>query len=112
MMLTKVKEIVVRDQGEEISNCVISVPVHFTQTQRHAVLDAAKIAGLTSVQIMNDTAAMALAYGKTKNDLPEDGSSPRFIVLLDAGCSGVQGSLAVVTKSKAVILGNSSTTAT
>merc|ERR1719356_2133884 len=55
---------------------------------------------------------MALAYGKTKNDLPEDGSSPRFIVLLDAGCSGVQGSLAAVTKSKAVILGNSSTTAT
>jgi len=112
MMLTKVKEIVERDQGEEISNCVISVPVHFTQTQRHAVLDAAKIAGLTSVQIMNDTAAMALAYGKTKNDLPEDGSSPRFIVLLDAGCSGVQGSLAAVNKSKAVILGNSSTTAT
>merc|ERR1712029_1167641 len=52
------------------------------------------------------------AYGKTKNDLPEDGSPPRYIVLLDAGCSGVQGSLAAVTKGKAVILGNSSTTAT
>merc|ERR1712227_686737 len=112
MMLTKAKEIVVRDQGEDISNCVISVPVHFRQTQRHAVLDAAKIAGLASVQIMNDTTAMALAYGKTKNDLPEDGSPPRYIVLLDAGCSGVQGSLAAVTKSKAVILGNSSTTST
>ena len=112
MMLTKAKEIVVRDQGEDISNCVISVPVHFTQTQRHAVLDAAKIAGLASVQIMNDTTAMALAYGKTKNDLPEDDSPPRYIVLLDAGCSGVQGSLAAVTKSKAVILGNSSTTST
>ena len=113
MLLTKVKDVVKTDQGEEILNCVISVPSHFSQTQRHAVLDAAKIAGLTSVQIMDDMSALALAYGKTKTDLPEDGSTaPRYVVFVDAGCSGVQSSLMALTSSRATVLGTSSTTAT
>jgi len=112
MMLTKVKEIVRTEQNEDVENCVISVPLHFTETQRSAVLDSARLAGLPSVQILNDTSALALAYGKTKSDLPEDPASPRFVIFVDAGCSGLQSSLAALTKQKATVLATSTSIAT
>jgi len=112
MMLTKVVEVVKTDQNEDIETCVISVPLHFSQTQRAAVLDSARLAGLHSVQIINDTSALALAYGKTKSDLPEDETSPRYVIFLDIGCGGLQSCLAAVSKHKAVVLASSSSTAT
>ena len=112
MMLTKVKEIVKTEQKEDIQTCVISVPLHFTQTQRAAVLDSASLAGLTSVEIMNDTSALALAYGKTKSDLPEDPSSPRLVVFVDVGCGGLQSCLAAVSKHGASLLASSTSTKT
>jgi len=112
MMLTKVKEIVKTEQKEDIQTCVISVPLHFTQTQRAAVLDSASLAGLTSVEIMNDTSALALAYGKTKSDLPEDASSPRLVVFVDVGCGGLQSCLAAVSKHGASLLASSTSTKT
>jgi len=108
MMFTKVKDIVRQDQGEEIATCVVSVPLHFTETQRSAVQDAATIAGLPLTQIMNDTSALALAYGKTKaEELPEEENRPRYVVLVDIGASGLQSSLVGVSKKKAVVLSTS-----
>ena len=108
MMLTKVRHIVRQDQGEEVATCVISVPLHFTETQRSAIQDAAKIAGLPLMQIMNDTSALALAYGKTKTEeLAEEENRPRYVVLVDLGASGLQSSLVAVTKSRATVLGTS-----
>jgi len=108
MMFTKVRDIVRQDQGEEIATCVVSVPVYFTETQRSAVLDAGKVAGLPIVQLMNDTSALALAYGKTKTEeLEEDEAKPRYVVLVDVGASGVQSSLLGVSKRKATVLGTS-----
>ena len=64
MLLTKVKYIVRASQDEEVSTCVISVPLHFTETQRAAILDACQIACFPVTQMMNDTSAMTLAYAK------------------------------------------------
>jgi len=110
MMFTKVKDIVKNDQGEDIATCVVSVPVHFTETQRSAIQDAAKIAKLNVVQIMNDTSALALAYGKTKNDLPSDERNPRYVVFVDCGSGGLQTTMVGLTKEKASVLGSSSST--
>jgi len=107
MMLTKVKEIVKTEQKEDIETCVISVPLNFTQTQRAAVLDSASLAGIPSVQIINDTTALTLAYGKTKSDLPEDASSARLVVFVDFGCGGLQSCLAAVSKHGASLLASS-----
>jgi len=108
MMFTKVKEIVRQDQGEEIATCVVSVPVYFTETQRSAVLDAGKVAGLPIVQLMNDTSALALAYGKTKSEeLEDEEAKQRYVVLVDVGASGIQSSLVGISKRKAKVLGTS-----
>jgi len=112
MMFTKVKDIVRNDQGEDIETCVVSVPIHFTETQRSAIKDAAKIAKLNLVQLMNDTSALALAYGKTKNDLSGDERTPRYVVFIDCGSGGLQTTIMAITKEKAAVLGSSSSSCT
>jgi len=108
MMFTKVKDIVLKDQGEEISTCVVSVPIHFTETQRSALMDAARVAKLNLVQIMNDTSALALAYGKSKDDLNEDDKNLRYVVFIDYGAGGLQTTMVGISKEKATVLGSSS----
>jgi len=114
MLFTKVKDIVRSDQGEEISTCVVSIPLHFTETQRSAVLDAGVMAGLPIVQLMHDTSALALAYAKTRNeDLSNtDQSQPRYVVFVDCGAGGLQSTMVAVSKDRAMVLGSSSTTST
>ncbi|UII25116.1 Hsp70 family protein [Fulvivirga maritima] len=49
--------------GEEVTQCMISVPAYFTNVQRQATQAAAKIAGLEVVRLINEPTAAALAYG-------------------------------------------------
>ncbi|XWV26555.1 heat shock protein 70-like protein [Tupanvirus soda lake] len=48
---------------KKISKAVITVPAYFNDAQRQATLDAAKIAGLDVLKIVNEPTAAALAYG-------------------------------------------------
>jgi len=114
MLLTKVKNIVRASQDEEISTCVISVPLHFTEIQRAAVLDACHIAGLPVNQLMNDTSAMALAYAKSR---PEDLATleekqPRYMAFVDCGSGGLQSTIVALSKEKATTLASASSTKT
>ncbi|CAG8642022.1 2378_t:CDS:2 [Cetraspora pellucida] len=68
-----------------ISDVVISVPGWFTDAQRRRILDAAEVAGLNCLRLLNDISAAALGYGITKTDLPED--KPRNVVFVDIGYS-------------------------
>merc|ERR1719466_255985 len=61
---------------------------------------------------MNDTSALALAYGKTKNDLTNDESNPRYVVFIDYGSGGLQTTMVGITKEKAAVFGSSSSTCT
>ncbi len=44
------------------SDVVLSTPLWFTDAQRRAYLDAAEIAGLNPLRLLNDTTASALGY--------------------------------------------------
>ena len=94
--LTKIKETASIALKLPVSDVVISVPGWFTDAQRRAVLDAAEVAGLNALRLMNDTTASALGYGITKTDLPED--KPRNVVICDIGHSNY--SVAVVAYKK------------
>ncbi|KAG0258621.1 adenyl-nucleotide exchange factor sse1 [Mortierella polycephala] len=85
MYLTKLKEIASVETKLPVSDCVIAIPSWFTDVQRRAVLDAAEIAGLNVLRLMNDATATALGYGITKTDLPED--KPRNVCFVDVGHS-------------------------
>ena len=45
------------------SQCVIGVPAHFDQTQRHQVLESARWAGLDDASLLTESTAAAMAYG-------------------------------------------------
>jgi len=63
MVLRSMKESASRFLGEDIKKAVITVPAYFDDAQRQATKDAAKIAGLEVMRIINEPTAAALAYG-------------------------------------------------
>jgi molecular chaperone DnaK len=49
--------------GLSVDRAVVTVPAFFDETQRQAVRDAAEIAGLEAVRLLNEPTAVALAHG-------------------------------------------------
>lgn len=66
-------------QGVSADDCTITVPAHFTDIQRLATIDAAKIAGWTNVQLVNEPTAALVSYVYDEN--LEDG----YYLLPDLG---------------------------
>lgn len=87
MYLNKIKQTASREIKLGVSDVVISVPAWFTDSQRRAMLDAADIAGLKALRLINDTTAIALGYGITKLDLPGPEEKPRRVAFVDIGHS-------------------------
>ena len=52
-----------RSLGGELSGVVITVPAYFDDAQRQATKDAAKLAGLNVLRLLNEPTAAAIAYG-------------------------------------------------
>ena len=87
-LLSELRHIGETDQGSKLTECVISVPMFFTEAQRRAYLDAAHMVGLNVLRLINETTAIALAYGIYKTDLPAD--KPLYAAFVDAGHSSLQ----------------------
>lgn len=49
--------------GEKLSGVVITVPAYFDDAQRQATKDAAQLAGLNVLRLLNEPTAAAVAYG-------------------------------------------------
>jgi molecular chaperone DnaK len=62
-LLRKIKTDAEAFLGEPITQAVVTVPAYFNDNQRNATKDAARIAGLEVVRLVNEPTAAALAYG-------------------------------------------------
>ena len=49
--------------GGELTGAVVTVPAYFDDAQRQATKDAAQLAGLTVLRLLNEPTAAAIAYG-------------------------------------------------
>lgn len=87
MFLSKIKMTASNELKAPVADVVISCPAWFTDAQRRSLLDAAEIAGLKVLRLMNDTTATALGYGITKLDLPTGEEKPRRMAFVDIGHS-------------------------
>ena len=87
MFLSKVKATAATELKLPVKEIVLSVPVWFTDIQRRALMDAAEIAGLNCLRLINDTTAAALGWGITKTDLPTAEEKPRRVAIVDIGHS-------------------------
>ncbi|CAG5129903.1 unnamed protein product, partial [Candidula unifasciata] len=85
----------------------IFVPVFFTDRERRALLDACQLAGLNCLRILNDTTAVALAYGIYKTDLPAESEKPRNVVFVDFGYSAIRVAACAFNKGKLKVLATS-----
>jgi len=67
MVLIKMKEVAESYLGKKVTDAVVTVPAYFNDSQRQATKDAATIAGLNCLRIINEPTAAAIAYGLDKN---------------------------------------------
>jgi len=91
MVLTYAKSLGQAHTGEKVSDCVITVPGFYRQFERQAILDAALIAGLKVLSLMNDHTALALKYGIDHNvaSLTE----PQNVLFYDMGSTSTRASI-------------------
>jgi molecular chaperone DnaK (HSP70) len=68
LVLGRLKEMAERRLGHPVARAVITVPARFNDAQRSATQQAAQIAGLDCIRIINEPTAAALAYGMMKRD--------------------------------------------
>ena len=62
-ILGKIKKDAETFLNQKINNALITVPAYFDDNQRTATKDAAKIAGLNVIDLINEPTAASLAYG-------------------------------------------------
>ncbi|EEU34379.1 uncharacterized protein NECHADRAFT_72327 [Fusarium vanettenii 77-13-4] len=87
MYLSKIKSTAAAELKLPVSDICMSVPPWFTDIQRRALIDAADIAGLKLLRLINDGTAAALGWGITKLDLPGPEERPRRVAFIDIGHS-------------------------
>lgn len=85
MYLGKIQSTASAELRLPVSDVVVSVPPWFSDAQRRRLLDAAEVAGLKCLRLINDTTAIALGYGITKLDLPGPEEKPRRVAFVDIG---------------------------
>ena len=85
IILKELKEKAERILHANITGAVITVPAYFNDSQRMATRDAAKIAGLPVLRIINEPTAASLAYGIGFQEEVEGGFAARKVLVYDLG---------------------------
>lgn len=105
MFINKVKSTVIDETKGNITDVAVAVPTWYTEEQRYAIADAARIAGLNPVRIVNDVTAAAVSYGVFKTDLPEGEEKSRIVAFIDIGHSSYTCSIGSFRKGELKVLG-------
>ncbi|XP_011252680.1 hypoxia up-regulated protein 1 isoform X2 [Camponotus floridanus] len=84
-ILHKGKEMAETSAQQKINEAVITVPGFFNQAERRALIQAAELAGLKVLQLINDYTAVALNYGVFGRT--EINDSAHYILFYDMGAS-------------------------
>ena len=68
-ILSNLKERAEKALGDELKGSVITVPAYFNDAQRQSTKDAANLAGINVLRLLNEPTAAAIAYGlETKEE--------------------------------------------
>ena len=84
--------------GEDVKDCVITVPAWFNDVQRKATKLAGELAGLNVHRIINEPTAAILAAGMDKED------KERLVLVNDLGCGTEDVSICEVSQSMVEVL--------
>ena len=81
-VLQKMKQTAEEYLGQEVKQCVVTVPAYFNDKQRVCTKDACMIAGMTPLRIINEPTAAAIAYGIDKQ---HKGGAELNVLIFDCG---------------------------
>jgi molecular chaperone DnaK (HSP70) len=90
IMLSYAKMIASKVATGSVKDCVISIPAYFNQQQRQAVIDAARLASLNVLSLINSNTAAALNWGIEREFSSENDT---YAVFYDMGSAGTTVSL-------------------
>ncbi|CAI9092420.1 OLC1v1027649C2 [Oldenlandia corymbosa var. corymbosa] len=107
MILTKMKHIAETYIGSEVNDAVVTVPAYFDHSQRHATMNAGKIAGLNVLRIINEPTAAAIAYGFDKSSSI---TGKRNVLIFDLGGGTFDVSILAIESSKIEVKGTAGDT--
>ncbi|PNH12564.1 Heat shock cognate protein [Tetrabaena socialis] len=80
MIIQRMKEVAEEYLGSTVADMVITVPAYFNDAARQATKDAAAIAGVNVIRVINEPTAAALAYG-----LDNCMGAPKNVLVFDCG---------------------------
>jgi len=81
-ILKTLKQRAITTLGDEILGAVITVPAYFDDAQRQATKDAAKLADINVLRLLNEPTAAAVAYGL---DVNNEAGNESIIAVFDLG---------------------------
>jgi heat shock protein 1/8 len=85
MVLEYMKETAENYLNQKVTKAVVTVPAYFNDAQRQATKDAAAIAGLECLRIINEPTAAAIAYGLDGPTATSKGKNERVVLIFDLG---------------------------
>ena len=91
MSLQHIMKIAESDAESPVKDCVITVPPYWTHRERQALIDAAEIAGLNVLSLLNENTAAAIQYGI---DRKYNASETHTILLYNMGSTSTKVNLA------------------
>jgi hypoxia up-regulated 1 len=94
-LLSYASNIAAAEMGSPVKDFSITVPPYWTHSQRQALLDAAKIAGINVLALVNQNAAIAFNYGIERNF-----GQGEYVIFYDMGASDLTVSLYKFTSSE------------
>lgn len=107
MVLIELKRMAEEYLRQPVSKAVITVPAYFNDAQRQATKDAATIAGLDCIRIINEPTAAALSYGLEKKSLT---NNDLYVIVYDLGGGTLDVSLLNISEGMFQVLGSSGNT--
>ncbi len=79
LVLRQLRESATEVLGQPVSRAIVTVPAYFQEPQRAATVEAARLAGLQVMRLINEPTAAALAHGL------RDTETERRVVVVDLG---------------------------
>ncbi|KAK6497537.1 lumenal Hsp70 protein [Arthrobotrys musiformis] len=73
------------NDGNTITDCVITVPAYFTAEERHAIIAASEIAGMNVMELISDGVAVAVNYAIPRSFSPD--VKEEIHIIYDMGAS-------------------------
>lgn len=90
-LLQKAKFFAEQSAHQAITECVITVPGYFNQAERKSMMQAAELADLKVLQLMNDHMAIALNYGIFKSK--EFNETAQYVMFYDMGATSTKATI-------------------